>query len=173
MISTNSRASALVFALGAALLSTPALAVEGDFLKRFDGAFSGSGEVSRNEGEASTGVRCSMQGTSTSAAVSMRGTCRAAIIFSRQISADLKVDESGRYTGTYVGSSIGPAALSGKRSGDAINLTITWPKEVRGDNTAQMTIRNDGAGQVAIIITDRMSAGGATAQVSSIALSGS
>ena len=173
MISTKSRASALVIAFGAGLLFTPALAVEGDFLKRFDGAFSGSGEVSRNEGEASTGVRCSMQGTSTSAAVSMRGTCRAAIIFSRQISADLKVDESGRYTGTYVGSSIGPAALSGKRSGDAINLTITWPKEVRGDNTAQMTIRNDGAGQVAIIITDRMSAGGATAQVSSIALSGS
>jgi len=173
MISATLRSSALTLALGAALLSTPAQAVEEDFLKRFDGTFSGSGEVSRNEGEASTGVRCSMKGTSTPATVSMNGTCRAAIIFSRQISADLKVDESGRYTGTYVGSSIGPAALSGKRSGDAINLTITWPEPVRGDTTAQMTIRNDGDGQVAIIITDKMSAGGASAQVSSIALSGS
>lgn len=172
MISTNSRSSALVVALGAVLLSAPAQAVDGDFLKRFDGTFSGSGEVSRNEGDASTGVKCSMKGTSTSTAVSMSGTCRAAIIFSRKISAHLKVDESGRYTGTYVGSSIGPAALSGKRSGDSINLTITWPEEVRGDTTAQMTIRNDGNGQVAIIIADKMSAGGASAQVSSIALSG-
>ena len=51
MISTNSRSSALALALGAALLSTPAKAVETDFLKRFEGKISGSGEVSRNEGE--------------------------------------------------------------------------------------------------------------------------
>ena len=77
---------------------------------------------------------------------------------------------SGRYTGTYVGSSIGPARLSGKRGGDAVNLTITWPKPVRGDTTAAMTIRNTGNGQLGITIVDEVPAGGPKAQVSSISL---
>ncbi len=100
----------------------------------------------------------------------MSGTCRAAVIFSRNISATLQVDESGNYSGTYVGSSIGPAKLSGKRQGDAVNLTITWPKEVRGDTTAAMTIRNAGNGQVSIVITDEVPAGGPSEQVSSLSL---
>ena len=101
----------------------------------------------------------------------MSGTCRAAVIFSRKISADISVDpSSGRYSGTYVGSSIGPASLSGKRQGDAIVLTITWPKPVRGDTTAVMTIKNAGNGQLAITVTDEVEPGGAKAQVTNLAL---
>jgi hypothetical protein len=112
-----------------------------------------------------------MNGNAGDNSLSMSGTCRAAVIFSRKISADLRYDPgSGRYTGTYLGSSIGPARLSGKRSGDAVNLTITWPKPVRGDTTAAMTIRNTGNGQLAITITDEVPAGGPSAQVSSISL---
>ena len=160
-------------ALGALLLSAPAQAQETEFLQRFDGKFSGGGKVSRNETENPTNVKCTMNGNAGENRVSMSGTCRAAVIFSRKISADLRFDpSSGRYTGTYVGSSIGPAALSGKRSGDAVNLTIRWPKPVRGDTTAYMTIRNPGNGQLAITITDEVPAGGPQAQVSSIALRG-
>ena len=161
----------LALALGAFLAAAPAQSQEADFLSRFEGKFSGSGKVSRNETENPTTVRCTMKGQVSANTVSMSGTCRAAVIFSRKISAQLRVDESGNYTGTYIGSSIGPARLSGKRRGDSVNLTITWPKPVRGDTTAQMTIRNSGSGQLAITITDEVPAGGPRAQVSSLSLS--
>ncbi len=158
-------------ALGALLLCAPAQAQESEFLQRFEGKFSGGGKVSRNEAEKATNVNCTMNGNVGDNSLSMSGTCRAAVIFSRKISADLRFDpSSGRYTGTYVGSSIGPARLSGKRSGDAVNLTITWPKPVRGDTTAAMTIRNTGNGQLGITIVDEVPAGGPKAQVSSISL---
>jgi hypothetical protein len=166
------RQAALSFGL-AALVSCSAgqaQAQEAEFLQRFEGTFSGGGKVSRNETENPTNVSCTMNGDASDNAVSMSGTCRAAVIFSRKISADLQVDESGRYTGTYVGSSIGPARLSGKRSGDAVNLTITWPKPVRGDTQAYMTIRNSGNGQLAITITDEVPAGGPRAEVSALSL---
>jgi hypothetical protein len=167
-----SRFAAPALGLAAFLASAPAQAQEADFLSRFEGKFSGSGSVSRNETESPTNVRCTMNGDASENRLSMSGTCRAAVIFSRKISADLQFDPgSGRYTGTYVGSSIGPAALSGKRQGDSVNLTITWPKEVRGDTTAYMTISNAGNGQLAITITDEVPAGGPTAQVSNISLS--
>ena len=170
MISFRPRPTAVAFLLGALMIGAPAQAQEADFLSRFKGKFSGSGQVSRNEAENPTNVRCTMNGNASESSVSMSGTCRAAVIFSRKISADLKVDESGRYTGTYVGSSIGPARLTGKRNGDAVNLTITWPQPVRGDTTAQMTIRNSGNGSLAITITDEVPAGGPKAQVSNISL---
>ena len=164
------RTAALTLAAGLFLAGAPAQAEEADLLQRFEGTFSGGGKVSRNEAERPTNVRCTMNGNASANSISMSGTCRAAVIFSRKISANLRVDGSGRYTGTYVGSSIGPARLSGKRSGDAVNLTITWPKPVRGDTRAYMTIRNSGDGRLAITITDEVPAGGPRAQVSSISL---
>jgi hypothetical protein len=50
------------------------------------------------------------------------------------------VDSSGNYTGTYTGSKIGPAALSGRRKGDSVILNVTWPKPVNGDTKATMII---------------------------------
>ena len=165
------RPAVLGLALAACVAGLPAQAAESDFLKRFEGSFAGGGKVSRNEAEKSAKVDCTMSGKSAGESISMSGTCRAAIVFSRKISANLKFDRgTGRYTGTYVGSSIGPAALSGKRNGDAVNLVITWPQPVRGDTTANMTIRNSGNGNLAIIITDQVPAGGPTAQVSNLSL---
>jgi hypothetical protein len=100
----------------------------------------------------------------------MSGQC-GAFIFSRNISADIRFDAAtGRYTGVYEGSAIGPARLSGKRKGDAIVLTITWPQPVNGDTKATMTIRNSGNGKLAITVTDQVTPGGPSAHVTQLAL---
>ena len=147
-----------------------AFSAEEEFLNRFEGSFSGTGVVQRNAQEDPSQVTCTLNGQPSANAVSMSGKC-GAFIFSKRISADLQYDESsGRYSGTYVGSSIGPAGLSGKRSGDSVVLTITWPQPVNGDTKATMTIRNSGNGQLAITVTDEVEPGGPTAQVTQLAL---
>ncbi len=165
------RATVFAIAVGALTLSATARAAEEEFLSRFQGSFSGTGLVQRNAQEDPSQVTCTLNGQPSANAVSMSGKC-GAFIFSKRISADLRFDpSSGRYSGTYVGSSIGPAGLSGKRSGDAVVLTITWPQPVNGDTTATMTIRNSGNGQLAITVTDEVEPGGPSAEVTQLALS--
>jgi hypothetical protein len=145
-------------------------APESDFFSRFAGTFSGSGEVKRNAGDNASQVRCTLTGRPSASGVTMSGEC-GAFIFSKDIRADISYDAaSGLYTGTYVGSSIGPAKLRGERRGDAVVLTITWPKPVNGDTKATMTIRNSGNGTLAIIVTDDARAGGPTTEVTRLAL---
>ena len=48
------------------------------------------------------------------------------------------------YKGTYIGSSTGPAGLSGKRSGNALNLGIRWAKDVNGDRSAKLRLEKVG-----------------------------
>jgi hypothetical protein len=159
-----------VAAAAALFLCAPAYAAEAEFLSRFDGAFSGGGLVQRNASEGPNEVSCTLSGRSSANGVSMSGEC-GAFIFSKRISADLTFDPgSGRYSGTYTGSSIGPARLSGKRSGDAVVLTITWPQPVNGDTKATMTISNSGDGRLAITVTDEVAPGGPKAQVTQLAL---
>ena len=101
----------------------------------------------------------------------MIGRCQMAGM-SRRVSADLTFNAStGRYSGTYVGASVGAAGLSGKRKGDSVVLTITWPQPVNGDTHATMTIRNSGNGRLAITVTDELTPGGARAKVTQLALS--
>ena len=159
-------------ALAAAIaLAAPAGAQEAEFLSRFAGSWSGDGLVRIDAEDDPNRVRCSMNGSPSENAVSMRGTCRAAIIFSREVGADIAFDPaSGRYAGTYIGSKIGPAAVSGTRSGDAVNLTITWPQPVNGDTEAQMTIQNDG-NNLRIVVSDAPAPGAAPVAVSDIVLS--
>jgi hypothetical protein len=87
----------------------------------------------------------------------------------RKIGADLTVDSSGKYTGTYVGSKIGPAALSGRRQGDTIVLDVTWPKPVNGDTKAKMTISNTGDG-FSFAVDDLDKPGGKPVRMSDIRL---
>lgn len=146
---------------------------EREFLSRFAGSWSGSGSVIRRSGENPTNVNCRMAGTNGENQVSIRGTCRAYLVFTREIGADIRFDPgSGQYSGTYTGSTIGPAALSGTRNGDAVNLTITWPRTVNGDTSAAMTIQNAGNGRLQIVVSDQIPAGGPQTQVTNIMLSG-
>ena len=164
----NLRSAALAATLS--LVCGSALAAEDEFLSRFQGSFSGTGLVQRNATENPSQVTCTLSGQPSANAISMNGQC-GAFIFSKQISADLSFDPaSGRYSGVYVGSSIGPAKLSGKRQGDAVVLTITWPQPVNGDTKATMTIQNSGNGQLGITVTDEVTPGGAKAQVTQLAL---
>ncbi len=168
---SSSRLTAFLLAIVAtASLSIPSQAAEWDYLSRFAGSFSGGGLVQRNATERPNQVSCTLTGQPSRTGVSMSGKC-GAFVFSRAIRADIRYDAaSGRYTGTYVGSAIGTARLSGKRSGDAVVLTITWPKPVNGDTKATMTIRNDGNGRLAITVTDKMAPGGPSAHVTQLAL---
>jgi len=165
---TLARFSALCLVLAA--FHQPAQAQESDFLDRFSGSFSGSGLVQRNANESPAQVSCTLTGQPSTTGISMSGQC-GAFIFSKQIRADLTFDPgTGRYTGVYVGSSIGPARLSGTRQGNAVVLTITWPQVVNGDTKATMTIHNAGNGQLAITVTDRVAPGGPAAEVTRLAL---
>ncbi len=157
-------------ALVGGLFIGTANASEARFFERFAGSFSGSGEVLRNASERPNRVRCTLTGQPSANAVTMSGKC-GAFVFSKQIRANISFDPaSGRYSGVYVGSSIGPASLSGRRRGDSVVLTITWPQPVNGDTKATMTIRNAGNGQLAITVTDKVRPGGPTAQVTRLAL---
>jgi hypothetical protein len=116
-------------------------------------------------------VTCSVTGYPDENRLSIQGTCRAAVVFSRPVGADLTYDpRSGTYSGTYTGSRIGPARLTGSRSGDAVNLRIDWPRPVNGDTQAAMVIRNDGRGGLRLTVADNLSPGGPVQQTSEIVL---
>ncbi len=162
--------AALVVVVTAASFAGASHAAEWTYLSRFQGSFSGSGLVQRNAAERPNQVSCTLTGEPSATGVSMSGKC-GAFIFSRAIRADIRYDAaSGRYTGVYEGSAIGPARLSGKREGDAVVLQITWPKLVNGDTKATMTIKNSGNGQLAITVTDKVAPGGPTTRVTQLAL---
>ncbi|MGH6924332.1 MAG: hypothetical protein ACRED5_11400 [Propylenella sp.] len=148
----------------------PASVRETDFFGRFAGSFAGSGEVKRNARANPNQVKCTLTGRPSADGVTISGQCGASF-FSKEVSADIRLDPaSGAYTGTYVGAAVGPAKLWGKRRGDQVVLTITWPKPVNGDTKATMTIRNSGDGTLAIVVTDEVHPGGPKAEVTRLAL---
>jgi hypothetical protein len=149
----------------------PTQAQEADYLQRFDGSWSGGGTVQRRADEGPLKVSCQLTGSSSSNALSISGTCRAAVIFTRQIGVDVTVDGSGRYRGTYTGSTIGPAALSGRRNGDTVTFTITWPKPVFGDTEGTMSVTNGGQGNLGIVMNDNLAPGAAPTRITDLQLS--
>jgi hypothetical protein len=148
--------------LVAAVLSGPAFAQapEESFIERFDGVWSGRGSVQRDIDRSPWRVSCNVKGNSGGERIAINGTCRAAVIASRSFGADIRYDRrSKRYVGTYTGAKVGPAKLSGRRRGDAVVMTVTWPKPVYGDTTATLTIRNGGDGRMNIVMTDKVQSG--------------
>jgi hypothetical protein len=116
----------------ARLTCTSGQAAEADFLERFRGTWSGSGKVQREGSSQPRQVTCALTGIPTENRISAQGHCRAVVIFSRQIGVDLAYDpRSGTYRGTYTGSRIGPARLTGTRNGDTINLRVAEHVGVR------------------------------------------
>lgn len=148
-----------------------ASASEDSFLDRFKGGWTGSGSVRRNIDRSPWNVQCSATGEPGPNRISIQGTCRAAVIVQRQIGAELTYDpRSGLYQGVYTGARVGPAQLSGRRSGDAVNLRIRWPRPVNGDTQARLTITNTGTGALRISVADNLTPDGPVEQTSDLVL---
>jgi len=158
----------LAASLVAAICTVGTIAVsaaenESEFLSRFEGQWSGGGPFRRNAESGAVNVKCSLAGNGGSSTMSVNGDCRAAIIISKAIGADLKYDPATEsYKGTYVGARGGTSLLAGKREGDTLQLTVTWPKILNGDRVASMAITNTGKGQLRIKVTDKVSKDGPT-----------
>lgn len=159
---------ALATSLAAAIctfgaIAAPSAQEESAFLSRFEGQWSGGGPFRRNAESGPINVKCSLAGDGGAANMSVAGDCRAAIVISKAIGADLTYDPAtGSYKGTYIGARGGTSLLAGKRNGDTLQLTVTWPKILNGDRVASMAITNTGKGQLRIKVTDKVSKDGPT-----------
>jgi hypothetical protein len=131
-------------------------------LDRYAGSFSASGTVM--EGPAATSHQVTRRFTTSqrgTTGFSLQGTCQAYLVLSRSISADLVVDpRSGKVTGTYTGSRVGTAQLTGRQEGAGFDLVIEWPKPLYGDTTANMRIVSLDPDRFRIVVTDRIGVGG-------------
>jgi hypothetical protein len=67
---------------------------------------------------------------------------------------------SGKVTGTYTGSRVGTAQLTGRQAGTDFDLAIEWPKPLYGDTTAQMKVVSLDSDRFRIVVTDRIGANG-------------
>ncbi len=153
----------------ALLLAMPGLAVPGPaaaadetaFMDRFAGAWSGGGPYKRTARTPSANIRCTLSGERSGNRIRVGGTCRAAIVITRQIAMDVTYDPaSDSYSGTYKGEMDGLAKLTGKRDGDTVRFQVTWPEVLNGDRTATMAIGTDGNGAMHLTMTDSALAGG-------------
>ncbi|WP_139315253.1 hypothetical protein [Mongoliimonas terrestris] len=157
-------------ALFAAVSSAPAGA-QADILDRFNQRWSGKGSVQRNAESDPQTVSCDLSGKRTGNQVAIAGTCRAYLVFSRTIAANLTIDpDTGAVTGTYTGSRVGVASLSGTIKGDTVELAMRWPKPVNGDTRAAMVIRTAADGSLRIVVSDALTPGGPQTAVTDVAL---
>ncbi|RDI57249.1 hypothetical protein [Microvirga subterranea] len=155
----------------ATLSPSGASAQEGSFLDRFKGVWIGSGHIQRNAETSPWNVNCTVNGDRAPDRISIQGNCRAALVLQRRIAADIAYDvRTGLYRGVYTGARVGPARLSGTRRGDAVRLTIDWPKPVNGDMQAEMIIVNEGSGMLRIVVRDNLVPGGPVQQTSELIL---
>lgn len=131
-------------------------------LDRYTGSFAGSGTILEGPNANSHQVRCSFTASRQGeTGLSLRGTCRAYLILSKSISVDLDWDpRSDRVTGTYTGSRVGPAQLAGKQTEGGFDLTITWPKPLYGDTSANLRVASANPGRFRIIVMDRIGVNG-------------
>jgi hypothetical protein len=120
-------------------LASLSQAGEADFLRRFEGSWSGGGSVKLRVNTPARQVACNLKSKTKADELSMGGVCRAMMLVSRRIGAEIKVD-GARYSGTYVDPAGKTSLLSGTRSGSTLNLAIRWAKEVNGDRQARMEI---------------------------------
>ena len=146
--------SLLLLGMGA---SSPAMA-DAKFLDRFEGGWGGAGTIQRDIDSSPRKVTCTVDGARGGAnSISLAGTCKALVVFTRSIGATLTYDPaSNRYSGVYTGSTKGPAQLSGRQRGDRLVLDITYAKPVFGDRKAVMTIASNGKSGFSMVVTDKV-----------------
>jgi hypothetical protein len=135
-----------------ALSATPEK--ETDFLQSLSGSWQGSGEVRLRPDTSTVSVRCSLNSRTIGGVLNLDGTCRAKVILSRRIGIDLRA-KGPNYTGSYVGSTRGAASLSGRRSGDTLNLQIKWPDRGSGPRVASMQLVSSRLGEMRVVTTER------------------
>ena len=128
-------------------------AAEADFLRSLGGNWTGKGMVKVRTNSSPINVSCTFDSNTTASSLSLDGNCRGLIIISRAIGADIRTNGS-TYSGSYVGAGTGTAGLSGKRSGNAINLGIRWAKNVNGDRTARLTVEKVGENGMRLTTVD-------------------
>jgi hypothetical protein len=142
-------------AIACALLApASAFASEEAFLKSIEGRWTGGGIVLQKLGGPKVNVSCNMQSTASAQSYSMDGSCRALVVVTRSFTARVKASGTS-YAGTYVGVSGKPSTLRGSRSGNAINLDVTWANEIYGDRKATMTIQKVGDNGLRIRTIDK------------------
>ena len=151
--------AALVAGLSLVFRSAPAKAAP---LDHFVGSFAASGTVVEGQNASSHQVHCGFTASRQGAVgLALRGTCRAYLVMSRSISADLVLDtRSGRVTGTYTGARVGTARLIGRVRGGTLDLVVNWPAPVYGDMTANMKIVSLDPTRFRIAVIDRIGANG-------------
>lgn len=144
----------LTAAMATMLLAQPTHAEEAGFLASMGGKWSGKGSFRVNTSAPAVSVSCSFTAKSSAVSLSLDGNCRGMVLISRSIGVRLKAQGQG-YGGTYIGSRTGPAALSGRRHGDVLNLGIRWAKPVNGDRNAEMRVEKLGRNAMRIVTIDK------------------
>jgi hypothetical protein len=125
---------------------------ENTFLNRFGGTWAGTATVVKND--LSWEISCQMSGQPGHHQIAIQADCRASIV-QRSYTVNLAYNPgTGLYTGIYAGAHVGPAQLAGRRNGDRMNLTLTWPEPVDGDTVAKLFVENRGNGIVRISLID-------------------
>ncbi|MBL0375365.1 hypothetical protein JJB09_25445 [Rhizobium sp. KVB221] len=130
------------------------LASEASFLNAMQGSYVGRGIVRLRTNLEPIKVKCRFRSSATASSLSLSGSCAGLVVISKKISADIRLAGT-RYKGTYLGAGTGPAALSGKRLGNAIAFSVRWAKNVNGDRDATLTVEKVGAAGLTLKTTDR------------------
>jgi hypothetical protein len=134
-------------------LVSPAAADDADTLASFAGSWSGKGKFRLTTGSSPVTVSCAMDANASPTSLSLDGKCRGMVVVSRKIGVTLKASGGG-FSGSYIGSTTGPADLSGALSGGAFDLSIRWAKAVNGDREAQMRVQKVGENGMKLTTTD-------------------
>lgn len=147
------RAFGILLATVLAASISPVLADDAEFLASFAGSWSGKGEFRISTGSSPMSVSCAFDAATSPTSLALDGRCRGMVVVSRRIGVTLKTGREG-VSGSYVGSTTGPAGLSGRLEGTAFDLSIRWAKSVNGDREAQMRVEKMGEDGMKLIITD-------------------
>ncbi len=143
----------LLAVLAPSVLTPPAFAGDADFLASFAGNWSGKGKFRMTTGSSPVTVSCAFDANTSPTTLSLDGKCRGMVVVSRRIGVTLTATEAG-FSGSYVGSTTGPAGLSGVRSGSAFELSIRWAKAVNGDRDAKMRVELTESGSMRMTTVD-------------------
>lgn len=104
-------------------LSGAASADESAYLGKFEGGWTGSGQVRLMAGAPMVSVSCNLAGTAAGQKLELKGKCSGGLV-STQVNATMEYDPA---TGAYIGSwktSGTNAGLAGKRLGNRMSLSV-------------------------------------------------